>query len=204
MRTLSPWLVLGLCVTASACGPAIPRRFVLERDVENWSYRRYQHVLDVEFAVEGSPGVGHTATYVRRARRGDDTIPYANVFVAAHENATGMTDEVRRQIRALSSYEISVRAFGGGHVWHLDGGPGDRWVVWVSGSHVVKVGASAEVDEVPEDMVGAYMEIYPSDLDEHGRARPGTLSAGELPTRSGSEEGEEDDTPHFLRENAPR
>lgn len=208
MRALQPLLGLFLLTAVVGCGPGIPQRFVVERDVEGWSYRRYQRVLDVEVAVEGNPAVGHTATYVRRAERTSRTIPYANVFVSVYENPTGLALELRRQVRALASYETEIRNFGGGRVWHLDAGPGDRWVIWVSGQHIVKVGASD--GEVPEEVVSAYMGIYSSDLDEQGRAQAGRASAGELPgpnaggEREPEREGESEEVPSFLRENAPR
>lgn len=187
------------------CGPSIPNRFVVERDVHEWSYRRYQRVLDVEFGIEGNAAVGHTATYVQRPGRTQRAIPFANVFVTVYEEPQGLAAEVRRQVRALASYEVSVRDLGGGKVWYLDAGPGDRWALWVSGPHVVKVGASDALDEVPEAIVSEYMGVYPSDLDEHGRARDGTRSAGELPTEGPAQEGEGDEEmPGFLRENAPR
>lgn len=225
MRALRPLaVVLGLAALASVagCGPGIPDRFVLERDVDEWSYRRYQHVLDVEFAVAGNQAEGHTATYVQRARRTSRTIPYANAFVSVYTNPQGLALELRRQVRALASYEVSVRDLGGGKVWYLDAGPGDRWAVWVSGNHIVKVGASDGMDDVPESIVSAYMGIYSSDLDENGRAREGTPSAGELPSPEvgggdgegdGERDGEADaedeadddeDVPHFLRDDAPR
>lgn len=190
-----PLLAVMLFVLPS-CGPSIPTRFVLERDIDHWSYRRYQRVLDVEIQVANNPAVGHTATYVQRATRTSRAIPFANVFVVVYENPQGLAGEVREQVRALGSYETSVREMGGGRVWYLDAGPGDRWALWVSGAHVVKVGASEGIDEVPQEVVSAYMSIYPSDLDEHGRAREGTASAGELPsataegTTSGGSSGE--------------
>ena len=187
------------------CGPNIPARFVLERDVDGWSYRRYQRVLDIELAIEGNPAVGHTATYVQRATRTGRTVPFANVFVTAYEHPAGLAAEVRRQVRGLATYEAEVRDLGGGRVWFLDAGPGDRWVLWVSGQHVVKIGASDDMDEVPEALVSEYMGIYGSDLDEHGRAREGTPSAGEAGDATASESSDDDDdTPSFLRENAPR
>jgi hypothetical protein len=197
---------LALLAAVPSCGPSIPTRYVLERDVDHWSYRRYQRVLDVEFAVEGNPGEGHTATYVQRPGRTQRSVPFANAFVSVYEEPRGLSAEVRRQVRGLASYEVSVRDLGGGRVWYLDAGPGDRWVVWVSGRHVVKVGASDALDDVPETIVSHYMSIYPSDLDEHGRAREGTASAGELPAREpeAGGEGDGEDVPHFLRENAPR
>ncbi len=207
--TRAAWLALGLLSALPGCGPGIPSRFVLERDVDGWSYRRYQRVLDVELAIEGNPAVGHTATYVRRATRTSDTVPFANVFVTVYERPAGLAAEVRRQVRGLASYETEVRDYGGGRVWYLDAGPGDRWALWVSGPHVIKVGASEELDAVPEDVVSAYMGIYSSDLDEHGRAREGTPSAGEpaepeAPNAESGDGEDDDDTPRFLRDNAPR
>ncbi|MGE0786522.1 MAG: hypothetical protein AB7S26_12700 [Sandaracinaceae bacterium] len=200
------WLAI-VASQIAGCGPSIPTRYVLERDVDQWSYRRYQHVLDVEFAIEGNPASGHTATYVQRARGTSREIPYANVFVSVYERPQGLAAEVRRLVRALASYEVSVRDLGGGKVWYLDAGPGDRWAVWVSGPYVVKVGASEGQDDVPEPIVSAYMGIYSSDLDENGRARDGTASAGdpEEPAAPAPEaEGEGDEVPGFLRPNAPR
>ncbi len=188
-----------------ACGGSLPPRYVLERDLGGWSYRRYQRVLDVELPIEGNPAVGHTATYVRRASRTGRTVPFTNVFVTVYERPTGLAAELRRQVRTLASYDPEVRPYGGGYVWYLDAGDGDRWALWVSGPHVVKVGAGEDLDAVPEDLVNAYMGLYPSDLDANGRARPGTRSEGELPAGEGSDEpGQGDDVPDFLRRNAPR
>lgn len=187
----------------AACSSSIPARFVLERDLGDWSYRRYQRVLDVEVPIEGNPAVGHTATYVQRTSRNRRTVPFASVFVTVYEEPRGLSAQVRRVMRSLASYDAEVRAYGGGHVWYLDAGAGDRWALWVSGPHVVKVGAGAELDQVPEEIVATYMGIYPSDLDAHGRARPGTSSEGELEERSDGE-GSGEEIPSFLRENAPR
>lgn len=194
-----------LLVLLPACGPNIPTRFVLERDVGAWSFRRYQRVLDVEIAIEGNEAVGHTATYVQRVARSSRTVPFTNVFVAVYAEPRGLAAEVRRQVRALASYESEVRPYGGGYVWYLDAGPGDRWALWVSGAHVVKVGAGGDLPAVPEDIVNTYMGIYPSDLDPHGRARPGTRSEGELEENApASEGGSGDQVPSFLQDNAPR
>lgn len=200
-----PALALTVSVLAG-CGPSIPPRFVLERDVGGWSYRRYQRVLDVELPIEGNPAVGHTATYVRRAERSRGEVPFTNVFVSVYERPAGLAAELRRQMRSLASYDAEVRAYGGGYVWYLDAGPGDRWALWVSGPHVVKVGAGGDLRAVPEDVVNAYMGLYPSDLDPHGRARPGTPSDGEPGSGEPESEGGSgtDEVPSFLRDNAPR
>jgi len=195
---------LGLAVLGAGCGPSYPRRWVTESDLGDWRYRRYQHLLDVDFPIEGNAADGHTATYVRRVRRGDDHVPYATAFVTVYENAAGLAAEIRRHMREMMSYEVANRAVAGGWVWSLDGGPGDRWVLWVSGSRVVKVGASAELEEIPADVVAHYMGMYPSDLDEHGRARPGTPSAGDPRPREAEGPQPGEDMPAYLRRNAPR
>jgi hypothetical protein len=197
------WLALVLLFVIPSCGGGPPARFVLERDVGDWRYRVYQHVLDVEIAIEGNPAEGHTATYVRRADPRSDEVPFANVFVTVYERPAGLASEVRRQVRALASYESEVRDYGGGRVWYLDAGPGDRWALWVSGRYVVKVGGSEDLERVPEDVVSTYMGIYPSDLDEHGRAREGTASAGDTEQAAPAAEGE-GEVPSFLQDNAPR
>lgn len=206
MRTLPIALVAALLIALTACSPSIPTRFVLERDLGGWSYRRYQRVLDVEVPIEGNAAVGHTATYVQRASRTSDSVPFASVFVTVYGEPRGLSAEVRRVMRSLASYDAEVRAYGGGHVWYLDAGEGDRWALWVSGPHVVKVGAGGELERVPEELVATYMGIYPSDLDAHGRARPGTLSEGEREGtgESPSDDAQNDDVPSFLQENAPR
>lgn len=201
MRLLALALLLS---SLPACSPTLPTRFVLERDVGGWSYRRYQRVLDVEVAIEGNAAVGHTATYVQRASRARDAVPFANVFVTVYHEPRGLAAEVRRAMRSLVSYDAEVRAYGGGHVWYLDAGPGDRWALWVSGPHVVKVGAGGALEGVPEELVATYMSIYPSDLDAHGRARPGTRSEGDLAEGGADAEGPNDEVPDFLRDNAPR
>lgn len=200
MRRLLLAMIASTLALLAGCGVTLPTRYVLERDVGGWSYRRYQRVMDVEIAVAGNPAVGHTATYVRRTGRSSGAVPFANAMVAVFERPAGLAAEARRQVRTLASYEVEMRALGGGWVWHLDGGPGDRWALWVSGRHVVKVGGDGEA--VPEDVVATYMGLYPSDLDPNGRARPGTPSEGELTEAETS--GQSADEPHFLQENAPR
>jgi hypothetical protein len=170
-------VVFGLALSSViGCGPSLPARFVLERDVGHFSYRRYQRVLDVEFPIEGNAAVGHTATYVRRSERGEP--PYVNVFVTVYDHPASLTAEIRHQVQSLQSYDVAVADVGGGRAWTLDGGDGDRWVVWVSSRYVVKIGGNAS-PEAEREVVESYMGMYPSDLDEHGRARDGSASAGD-------------------------
>jgi hypothetical protein len=176
LRHSIPLFALGVIVATAACGPSYPGRYVIERDVGSLSYRRYQRVLDIEFPVQGNDAVGHTATYVRRSEHG--TPPYVNVFVTVYDHPASLTAEVRHQVQSLESYDIAVEDVGGGRAWRLDGGTDDRWVVWVSSRFVVKIGGDAN-DDLVREVVSAYMSTYPSDLDDHGRARDGTASAGD-------------------------
>jgi hypothetical protein len=187
MRKGAPCALALVMAAIAGCGPAIPSRFVLERDIGALSYRRYQRVLDVEFP-----------TYVRRSGRGE--VPYVNVFVTVYTAAPGLTAEIRRQVRSLGSYEVGVVDVGG-RAWSLDGGDGDRWIVWVSSNHVVKVGGVAS-EELVRSVVSEYMGLYPSDLDEHGRAREGTPSFGDA--HEASIEDENLELPRSLSDDDPR
>lgn len=190
-RALVAVLLVSLALVAG-CGPSIPARYVIERDIGHFAYRRYQRVLDVELAIEGNSAEGHTATYVRRT--GTD-VEYVNAFVTVYANPAGLAAEVRRLVRSLASYDVSVVDMGG-RVFRLDAGEGDRWVLWVSGGRVVKVGGTASED-LTREVVSEYIGTYPSDLDENGRARPGTLSFGDA---SAASAGEGDDMPATLRD----
>ena len=66
---------------------------------------------------------------------------------------------------------------------------------------MVKLGGPAG-GEVPEALVEAYLDIYPSDLDEHGSAEEGAASAG--PSRAIEEESEELEVPASLQEGTVR
>jgi hypothetical protein len=185
---------VALLAVIAGCGPSYPTRYVLERDVGPLSYRRYQRVLDVEFPVQGNDAVGHTATYVRRTEHGEP--PYVNVFVTVYDHPASLAAEVRHQVQSLESYDVEVADVGGGRAWRLDGGTGDRWTVWVSSRFVVKIGGNAS-DDLVREVVSSYMGMYPSDLDEHGRARDGTASAGDA-TGETPVEQEHMEMPHSL------
>lgn len=182
---------------AFGCGSAPPRRHVIEQDIGVHAYRRYQKVLDVEVPVSGNPAVGHTATYVER--HGED-LALSTAFVTVYERARGLTAEVAARLDQLGTYDVEVVEVHGQHVWRLRGGD-ETWLLWVSGKRVVKLGAPPEED-VPDDISEAYLDLYPSDLDEHGRARERTASAGRA--RGGSQPGDEEDTepemPRHLQE----
>lgn len=191
-------LALGLLL-AAGCGASLPPRYVVEHDLGDFRYRRYQKVLDVEFPIAGNDAMGHTASYVRRDH-GDDVV-FATAFVTVYERPASLVSEVRERLTDLGTYRVSVGELDGENVWWLDGGT-DRWAVWVSGKHVVKLGAPRG-EEIPEEIAEAYVAHYPSDLDERGRAVEGAASAG-ASAREEQEEQEQLELPAHLRENAPR
>lgn len=198
---MTTWLVrIVLAVTALAmlaCGGSLPPRFVLERDLGSFVYRRYQKVLDVEIVIEGNPAVGHTATYVRRDR--GRTVAFTTAFISVYQHAKGLAEETREQLRELASYEHHVVELEGEYVHRLDGGS-ERWAIWVSSNHVIKIGAPSG-EEFPEDLVAAYLDVYPSDLLENGKPRQDAASAG--PSRAQQAERAEEDGP-VLREGTTR
>jgi hypothetical protein len=191
--------IVAAALLLSACGASLPARYVVEQDVGDFRYRRYQKVLDVEFPVEGNAAVGHTASYVRRDH-GDEVV-FATAFVTVYERPRALVAEVRDRLESLGTYEIRVRELAGEHVWWLDGGS-DSWALWVSGRHLVKLGAPRG-EEIPEDLADAYTGLYPSDLDERGRAEEGAESAGQS-ARQVQQEEEQRQLPAHLREGAPR
>lgn len=181
----------------AGCAPALPARLVVEHDLGAYSYRRYQRTLDVEFVIEGNAAVGHTATYVRR--HGDHPL-LATAFVTVYDHAAGLSAELLERLESLGTYDRSVVRVSGEWVHKLSAGD-ESWLVWTSGVHLVKLGAPNGRD-MPEDVADTYLDLYPSDLDEHGHAREGTSSAG--PSQTQHEEEGELDLPSNLREGAPR
>jgi len=158
-----------------ACGPKLPARFVIERDLDDgYRYRRYQQVLDVELPIEGNAAVAHTATYVR----GGATVRVAPVVLTRYEHAAGLTESVRQRLRSMDGYTLELVKIAGDHVWRMRGAAGDLWVLWVSDQYLAKVGAPEGESEVPSALVEAYLDLYPSDLDDKGKAKPGSGSAG--------------------------
>jgi len=191
--------IAALASSVAACGSTLPTRYVIERDVEPFAYRRYQKVLDVDIPVPGNDAVGHTATYVRRDRTGTH-IALATAFVTVYANARSLAAEVADSVHALEGYRARVEEVGGGNAWVLVG-EDDRWALWVSGNRVVKIGAPTG-EALPVPLVEAYLDLYPSDLDEHGRAVDGAPSVG--PPHRIAEERDDLEMPAHLREGAPR
>lgn len=184
-----------LLVFVAGCAASIPARFVVEKDIDDFSYRRYQHVLDVEFQVAENPAEGHTATYFRRG----DQVILATAFVTVYEKAPGLAEEVRERVEDLATYEAEMQKLEGEWVWVLRGDA--PWVLWVSANRVVKLGGPAG-GAVPEPVLEEYLSIYPSDLTESGSADEDAPSAG--PSRAIAEESEELEVPSSLQEGTPR
>jgi hypothetical protein len=164
----------------AACGPKLPPRYVVESDQGDYKFRRYQQVLDVELAIDGNDAVGHTATYVR----GGKTIQVVPVFLTVYQRARGLTESVRQRLRGMSGYNFEVAKLEGEYVYRMQGESGDNWVLWVSGPHLVKLGAPEGSTEVPGELLGLYLDKYPSDLDDKGKADDGAASAGPAASES--------------------
>jgi hypothetical protein len=177
---LRAWLRLA-CVCAvmlAACGgsPRPPARGVLESNVTSWRFRRYQKLLDVEIWVPGNPAVGHTATYVRKdaeraGRIRQETI--ANAFVTRYEQDRGVLRamlELVQRLKTEAGYEVEVQSPGGVLVISITG-QGESWALWYSRGHVIKIGGRG-LPSLPEELVEAYGERYPSRLQNDVLDRP--------------------------------
>lgn len=171
----------------AACGgrPPVPKRGVVERDVGEWKFRRFQPVLDVEVWVAENQAEAFTATYVRDAaeRRGRiEERDVVSVFVTRYQRAQGVVREVARLARRLAQeagYSVEEGKVGGVRSVSIQG-HGETWVMWAAGNHVVKVGGRGR-EEVPSSVVEHYGERYPS-------AMPGSVLEGPLPGSSDAKE----------------
>lgn len=181
-------LLLALVAVAAGCGHTRPARFVLEQDVADFHYRRYQQVADVELPIPENPAMGHTATYVR----GGEPLRVLPVFVTSYERSPGLCESVRQRLRSMDEYELGVKKLGREHVWQMRGESGDVWLLWVSGKQLVKVGAPSGEPQVPNEVAEAYLMVYPSDLDRRGHVRRGAESAGAAVAMNGTPSRDED------------
>jgi len=180
---------------ALGCGGSVPARFVLERDVDDaYRYRRYQKVLDVEVVVPENLAIGHTAVYERAEEATGPALAVA--FVSRYERARGLAMELHRAVERLEGYDASVAEVGGGNAWVLVGEQGDRWAVWASGPQIVKIGTPSGA-ALPQPVLEAYMDLYPSELEDDGRAEAGAASAGP-PSDEPERASQETPTPQFL------
>ena len=165
-----------LALLAACGGPdGPPVRGVIENDLDGWSFRRYQSVLDVEVWVKGNRAVAHTASYARKdaeARGQLDSDDVVSAFVTRYQRDDGIAVALVRFARRLASesgYRVEEREVEGERVVEVHGA-GESWVMWPSRRHVVKIGGRGR-ESIPDPVVEAYGELYPSGL------RQGALEA---------------------------
>jgi len=165
------WLALPIAVCLlGACGgrPPPPARGVLESDVADWRFRRYQEVLDIEVWVEGNRGVAYTATYARDAaekmnRLTDEDI--ATAFVTRYDRDDGVVRETVKFVRRLAheaGYRVEETKVAGVRCVMITGHE-EAWAMWSAPKHVVKIGGRGR-SSVPAALVESYGERYPSTL----------------------------------------
>ena len=61
--------------------------------------------------------------------------------MTVYTRAASLGAELNERVRGLGRYRVSVQELEGQYAFVLDGGPDEHWAVWVSGRHVVKLGA---------------------------------------------------------------
>jgi len=166
----------GLGLAAGCGGPQVqPTRGVIETDVDGWSFRRYQSVLDVEVWVRDNRAVAHTASYAhkeaeKRGHLSDEDV--VNAFVTRYQAELGVERALVQFVRRLASesgYRVEEREVGGVRLVEIRGA-GEVWAMWPAARHVVKIGGPGR-ESIPAALVQAYGERYPS------RLRPGALEA---------------------------
>ncbi|MBT8493186.1 MAG: hypothetical protein KJO07_09015 [Deltaproteobacteria bacterium] len=155
---------------SGACGGSgkPPKRGVIEADVEAWGFRRYQAVLDPEVWVKKNKSKGYTASYVKkqaekRGRLEDGDV--ASAFVTRFKRKSGVVQALVKFTRRLaqeSGYVVEEDKLSGTRLIVVKG-HGELWAWWASKRHLVKVGGPG-VEKVPEQLVEAYADRYPSTL----------------------------------------
>jgi hypothetical protein len=167
MRRAAVAVVVLLTVgCGGADGP--PRRGVVEHDVDGWSFRRYQRLLDVEVWVQGNPAVAHSVSYARglaekRGRLASGDV--VNAVVTRYGKDLGIDRGLVQFARRLAqdrSYRVEERTVADVRLLWITGG-GEAWAMWPARQHVVKVGGPGRVD-VPDALIEAYGERYRSRL----------------------------------------
>jgi hypothetical protein len=173
---------------AVACGgpDTPPARGVIENDLDGWSFRRYQSVLDVEVWVPDNRAVAHTASYARKEaeKRGQlSEQDVVSAFVTRYQTDTGIERALVKFVRRLaqeSGYRVEEREIGDVRLVAVSGA-GETWALWPARRHVVKIGGPGRRD-IPESVIEAYGERYPSELKTGALDAP--LPAGPDPALS--------------------
>jgi hypothetical protein len=172
-----------LWLTTVACSSSLPQRYVIERDLGGYHYRRYQETLEAELPIAGNRAHGHTAAYLRRTAQGVAAI---SAFVTVYERPTQLTERLRAELAELPGYELRTEKLAGHYAWVLASSADASFWLWPSGQFVVKLGAPAG-QRIPDDVAEPYAALYPSDLDSFGHAREGAASGGALPDAEDAE-----------------
>jgi hypothetical protein len=165
------WVAFAVVIVMiAACGghPPPPPRGVMESDLGDWKFRRFQPLLDVEVWVKDNKAEAYTATYVNdRAERehptrlGDQDL--VNVFVTRYARPDGVLREMVRFVRRLAQeagYQVDETKIGGVRVVTI-AGHDEWWAMWAATGAVVKVGGRGRSD-APSDLVKSYGARYPS------------------------------------------
>src|SRR5688572_1238868 len=150
MRMAALLAVLALAV---ACGgpDTPPVRGVIENDLDGWSFRRYQSVLDVEVWVPENRAVAHTASYARKEAEKRGSLSEQDVvsaFVTRYQNDRGIERALVKFVRRLaqeSGYRVEEREIGDVRLVAVSGA-GETWAIWPAGRHVVKIGGPGRLD----------------------------------------------------------
>jgi len=164
-------------ISLAACSSSLPTRYVIERDLGQYHYRRYQETFDAEIPIAGNRAHGHTAAYLKRSARGVDAI---SAFVTVYERPAKLTERLRSELAALPGFELKTETVAGQYAWLLASGSDASFWIWPSGQYVVKLGAAVG-QSLPDSIAEPYAELYPSDLDSFGHAREGAASGGSEP-----------------------
>lgn len=169
----------------TSCGGAElpPRRGVIENDIEAWSFRRFQLLLDIEVYVSDNDSVAYTASYAhkdaeKRGRLTEKDVVVA--FVTSYQRDEGIERAVVQFVRRLASesgYRVSEHEVKGVRLVEIRG-TSEVWAMWPSHSHVIKIGGVGR-DSIPDALVRAYGERYPSGL--HAGALDAPLRMRMLP-----------------------
>lgn len=163
-------LVLAAAVIFASCGgrPPPPKRGVAESAIDDWQFRRFQEVLDVEVWVPDNRAVAYAGTYVHGAAehagklRDDDVV---NVFVTRYQRDDGVVRATVKFVRRLAQeagYTVDEDRVEGVRLVRLSGN-GELWAMWSSRGHVVKVGGRGR-SGLPSGVIAWYGERYPSTL----------------------------------------
>ncbi len=156
------WIV-GMSAFYYGCGSSLPSRYVIEHDIDDHKYRRYQKMDHPELNVDNNPGQGHTAVYVDAQAHETAPIEDIKAWVSVYKSQEHLLNNVQSTLYQLKNYKVRKVSREGDDMFELIGVDGDRWVLWVSANYVIKLGGSTK--DIPDEIIGEYLETYPSDVE---------------------------------------